>query len=296
MTVAERLSPILGNLAENAAAVGRETEKRIGHLSELAYATAEQLAAAGETSSPFTFFPAASALLAALPAPPSASAFLTDADRAHLSLLLLGEAEKRLGRRLTPFDFADGAVPPPARSRTVYVKNPHAETAYRRFVAYLASPTAVYRDSFRELFDDVENGYAEYAVLPLFSDGVRIASVARMIEEYGHAIVAVTTVPTGEGEAVFALLSRRSVRLFPPTLYFFCSSLRDVGAAGLLTALPILGLALEAMDPLPPSPGRSRTLFGVAVRGEERAFVSLLVYLSLFLPGYLGGGFYFELD
>lgn len=291
MILGERLSPILGNLAENAAAVGREVEKRTGHLSELAYAMAAQLEKEGEVSSPFTFFPAASARLSDVPA-----SLLSDADRARLALLLLGEAEGRLGRRFTLFDFADGAVLPPERSRTVYIENPHAEEAYRRFAAHLPSPAPLPREGFRELFDDVENGYAEYAVLPLFSDGVRIASVSRRIEEYGHAIVAVTTVPTGEGEAVFALLSRRSVRLFPPTLYFFSSSLEGVGVAGLLTALPILGLTLETVDPLPPSPGRSRPLFGVTVRGEERAFVLLLAYLSLFLPGYLGGGFYFELD
>ena len=283
------LAPILENLAENAASAARECEKRVGHLSELAYAVAERLAAAGEATSPFAFFPAAATLLAGLLP-------FTDADRAHLARCLQKEAEARLGRALTLFDFAEGAVLPPDRSRTAFVENPYALEAYRRFGAHLTLPTPLVRNSLRELLDDVENGYAEYAVLPLLSGGVRISSVSRMIEEYGHAIVAVTTVKTSDGEAVFALLARRPVRLAPPTLGSVVSSYGAVGLAGLLTALPLLGLTLAHVDPLPPSPGGPTALYSVTVRGEEAALTSLLVYLSLFVPGYLGGGFYTEID
>ncbi len=296
------LSPVLANLGENTAACLTEREKRLGHLSELAFLIAEQVAASGGTASPFAFFPAAAALLAELrenvPASLLATPLPSDlagADGAHLARFLLEEAERRLSRPLTLLDFADGVVPPPARSRTVYVDNPHAAEAYRRFSAVLPSPTLAHRENFRELFDDVENGYAEYAVLPLFSEGVRIASVFRMIEEYGHSIAAVTSLPVGEGEAVFGLLSRRSVCLGPVTHSFLSSSLEGIGLSGLLSALPVLGLREGRIEPLPPPPGRSHTLFGVEVMGDERAFVTYLAYRSLLLPGCLGGGFYLTL-
>ena len=292
MTLGAPFSPILANLGENTAALQRESEKRLGHLYELAYAVAAEVDAAGDAASPFSFFPAASSFLASI-----ADGIIRSAeDLVPLARFLCRAAEERLGRPLTLLDFSDGAVPPPERSRTVYVDSPPAEAAYRRFAPYLPAPSAVYGASFRELFDDVENGYAEYAILPLLADGVGVGSVARMIEEYGHSIVALTAIPSGDGEAVFALLSHRAVCIAPPTVAAFAASLDEMEEADLFAALPRLGLAASSISPLPPPPGRTRTLYGVTVSGEESAFVGLLSYLSLFLPGSLGRGFYFEID
>ena len=141
----------------------------------------------------------------------------------------------------------------------------------------------------------MENGYADYAVLPLLSGGVPIGSVSAMLEEYDLHAVAVATHPTGESEAVFALLARESVRLGTPSAFLFTSALTGVGERGLFSALERLSLTLDRLD-VTPATGGDGPLCRFAVRGGERALVQLLAYLSLFAPGYIGHGFYIELD
>lgn len=304
-----RAAAVLDNLAENALAVSRLAEKRLGHVSELAETVIGELAAAGEVGSPRALLSAASSVFSSLlsPAVPPADGLprhraalsatlssLSATDRAYLAGSVLAAAERVLGRPLAPGDFADGTVPPPEVSRLVCVRNPHTERALLRFLPLIGAPTVADRRDFTEVVDDVRGGHADYAVLPLRSGGVALGSVSAMLEEHGLAVLATVTLDTEGGEAVFGLLGRRSVRLGPPTHFLFTSALADVGLSGLFAAVEALPVLIERCEPLPTPEGED-PLFRLAVRGEEAALVPFLVYLSLFVPGYIGHGFYFEL-
>ncbi len=305
-----RSAAVLDNLAENAAAAARLTEKRLGHLAELAETVIGDLTAAGEVGSPRALLSAASSVLSALLplAAPSADCpkrhrqalsaalvSLGDTDRAHLALAVLAETERVLGRSLTTEDFADGTVPPSGSGRLVYVKNPHTDRALLRFSALLGASTVTDRAGFREIVDDVQGGHADYAVLPLRSGGIPLGSVSAMLEEHGLHVLATTTLDADGGEVAFGLLGRRSVRLGPPTHFLFTSALSGVGLSGLLTAAAALPVFVERCDPLP-TPRGEGPLYRLSVKGDEAALVPFLVYLSLFVPGYIGHGFYFELS
>ena len=284
------LSPILENLTEGEERRRREEAWCRGHLSELCRAAADLLRAEGEADTPSELFSAASELLRRLP-PPSAE------DRPLISRYLLREAERLFARPLLPIELVGGPVAPPSRARVVYVRNPLSDAAYATLSTVLKEPTVGYRQSFRELFDDVENGYADYAVLPLLSGGVTVASVAALMEERGLCVGAVTPVPSGEEEIVFALLSREAVTLRLPTYFLFRVEADGVGeTAALVSALSHLGLSLRLIDSRESSLIRGRLAVRLLVEGDAERFFSLLVYLNLFFPGFMGYGYYSEVQ
>ncbi|MBQ2719786.1 MAG: hypothetical protein IJF73_06945 [Clostridia bacterium] len=303
----DRLGAVLDNLGENAAALLRWEEKRLGHIAELAETLVSELSASGEVGSPRALLSALSSAVAALPPPtlpegglarhrPALLAALTalsDRDRAHLATAVRTAVEGRLGRPLSLSDFAGGPVPPRGEGRLVYVQNPHTDHALSRLLPLVGTPTVTHRESFRELVDDVQGGHADYALLPLRSGGTPIASVSAMLEEHGLAVLAVLSLDAGGSEAVFGLLGRESVRLGPPTHFLFTSALPGLGLAGLLSALSALPVTLERWDALALDGGEG-DLYRLSVRGDDATLVPFLVYLSLFVPGYIGHGFYFE--
>ena len=307
-----RFAPTLDNLTAGAMRIAHEREKRMGHLSELADALLDAALEAGGEDTPRALLSAIAAILPSCKAPPpcdptvplrhatlwSAALSSVDAlDRACLSLAVLRALERHFGRPMTLSDIGDGAMPPPERERVVYVKNPLADAAYTRLSTLLDAPTVGHRQSFRELFDDVENRYADYAILPLLSDGVAIRSVSSLFYDYDLKICAVSAVPTEEGEILFALITRGAVIHRPPR-YFMFHTLPEHGAAplSLFGAVAALGAALVRLDPVPLTYDSSR--FGyrvIAAAEDEAAFLALSVYLSLYAPGYTGYGFYTQI-
>lgn len=288
--IPEALSPILENLAESEERRGRERVWRRGALSELCRGVADLVAARGEADTPRELLSGAGDLLRELPP-------LSPGDRAELPALLLREAGRLFGRAILPSELVGGPVPPPARSRVVYVRNPLSDHAYTALSAALGGPTVGYRQSFRELFDDVEDGYADYAVLPLRSGGVTVASVAALMEERGLSVAATCRVPADEEEVIFALLAREAVVLRPPTSFLFRVETEKMGEmVGLLTAATRLGLTLRLTESRESSLFRGRTAVRLLVEGNEESFFSLLVYLTLFFPGFTGYGYFTEIQ
>ena len=312
MTAEGRFAPTMENLAEVALSIARLQEKRAGHLSELAEALLAAVLDAGGDGTPRALLSAISALLPACeqspphdPAMPARHAPLwqgalssVDAlDRAWLALAVRRLIERQIGRPLTLADVGDGVQPLPERERVVYVKNPLADAAYANFSPLLTAPTVGHRQGFRELFDDVENHYADYAILPLFSDGVAVQSVSSLFYDYGLKICAVSAVPTEEGEILFALISRGALIHRPPECGMF-HILPERGEApiALLTAVAPLGARLLRLDPVPLTYDTSQVGYrAIAAAEDPDACVSLSVYLSLYAPGYTGYGFYAHL-
>ena len=304
-----RLAPTLDNLAEGAMRIAHEREKRMGYLSELSEALLSSAIEAGGDRSPRSLLSAIAALLPACINPPphdpvmpahhaalwrSALHSADTLDRVGLALSLRHTLEGHLGRALTLSDVGDGILPPPERERVVYVRNPLADAAYARLSTLLSSPTVGYRQSFRELFDDVENRYADYAVLPIFSDGVTVQSVFSLFYSYGLRICGISAVDTEDGEILFALVTRGAVLHRPPE-YFMFHILPDNGEVPLplFDAILPLGASLYRLDPVPLTYDSTRFGYRVIARADDAdAFISLSLYLSLYAPGYTGYGFY----
>lgn len=284
----EEIAVTLDNLADSDGRSERERRRRTGHLSELAHALICAAHEAEEAESPRALLSAVPELLRE-----GSGEVLTPTDRAELTLCLLREAERLLGYPVTASALAGGPCPPAERARTVYVRNPLTEEAYARLASCLAAPTVGYRQNFRELFDDVENGYADYAVLPLLSGGRTVGSVTDLLEERGLFITATATVPTGEDEVVFALLAREPFALSPPRCFSLRAELADGEAlAGLLAAASRFSLSLLRLDSAP-APYGDRMACHILLGGED--FTAMLAYLSLFVPSFTGYGFYSEL-
>ena len=288
--IGEELSPILSNLAEGEERRRREEIWRRGHLSELCRALADLLVSEGEADTPRELFSAAGDLLREIHG-------LSADDRPLLPGLLLREGERLFDRAVLSTELVGGPVAPPPRARVVYVRNPLSDVAYTALSAALTSPTVGYRQNLRELFDDVENGYADYAVLPLLSGGAAVPSVAALMEERGLYVTAVVSVPSGEEEVTFGLLAREAVTLRPPTYFLFRVETEGTGEmAALLFALSRFGLSLRLTDSRESPLFRGRSAVRLLVEGEEESFFSLLVYLNLFFPGFVGYGYYFEIQ
>ncbi|MBO7761373.1 MAG: hypothetical protein J6T24_01095 [Clostridia bacterium] len=280
----EALAAPLADLSENAVRLSRDREKRYGYLSEAATALVMHLASLGEGESPAALYAAAAADLPALP----------PGDAVDFSALFLRAVEGQVGRPLTLLDLPDGARVPPGRHRIVYVESPISADACARFAALFTDAVCHTRMTLRELCDDVENGYAEYAILPLFADGAAIPSVTALLEERGLAIAATVRCPVREGEIVYGLLSASPVLLFPPTHFFLRYRAEgETGASPVLAALAEFPLAVEYLDTLPSS--YDGAVFRILVRGEEGTFLQLLSYLLLYVPTFMGYGFYTEL-
>ena len=305
-------APVLDNLAEGAAVIAHESEKRLGHLSELAEALLSSALEAGSEKTPRALLAAIAALLPACAAPPpcdaalpahhkglwhSALASLEALDRACLALAVRRVLERHFCRPLSLSDIGDDVLPPPARERVVYVKNPLADAAYAKLSTLLSSPSVGYRQSFRELFDDVENHYADYAILPIFADGVAVQSVSSLLYDYGLKLCGVSAVPTEEGQILFALAARGAVIHRSPQYFMFHILPDDMAVPTvLLGAITLLGATPKRLDPVPLTYDTARCGYRVIAAADgEDAFVTLSVYLSLYAPGYTGYGFYTQI-
>ena len=299
----------LGNLSHGASAIAAGQEKRLGYLSELADALIESLVKTGEVTSARSLTVLVSQALAELPmgcecarTEPArnrrlwdvALAELAEGDRALFAGVFAKKCEACFGRAMSLSDFPDGTAAPPERSRTVYVRNPLSDSAYRLLSERVTAPTVAYRQGFRELCDDVENGYADYAVLPLFSGGARIGTVFSLLEDYGLHVAAVASLDGGEEEVTFALVSREALALLEPNRFLFSLTLPEDALPGLTLAMRRIGVLPKRFEAVPLSDEAGQLTLRAAVGGDVRSLTVFLIYLSLFWPGCVGYGFYTE--
>lgn len=214
-------------------------------------------------------------------------------DRIGFTECFASSLEKRLGRPLTLYDFPEGVEKRPKDQRVLFVKNAYADLSFNGFSSLLPMARPLLRPSFRAVCDDLENGLGDYAILPLFSGGKELPAVSSLLSEYGFAIAALIRPATEEEEPpVFALLTGKPVTLGEAELFGFrFFPKKDEDTTALLSAIDRLLLSVREIATLPTAtlPG-----YRVTVRGDEKKFVLLLTYLTLFVKDFSSLGFYSE--
>ncbi len=279
------LSASLFNLSESDARLLREGEWRHGVLSELAFSLAHMPETA-EALSARDFFAACEGLLSEGDIAPSGYD-----DRLALARFVLGAAEARFGP-LTAEALLGGPFAPPARSRTVLIGNDPSLEAYQRFAPLLSSPVPSYRESLRALCDDVENGYADYAVLPFFAGRTPVGTVFSLIEERGLSVLATAKSLREEDALTVALVGREPIAKEPTSLAVrFAGRTEDITAA--LSAASALGLRLLFSEVMPAAFLEGALLCRAAFTGGGKA--AFIAYLSLFAKTFTVLGLYTEL-
>lgn len=223
------------------------------------------------------------------------AAWLTEEDRIVFADAYLSCAEEHFGRAATLADFAEGIAPRPSGTRITYVASPHADRAFSAFSDLLGRAEARHTASFREACNELDGGYADYAILPLSSADLPLISVGELIFRYGLHIAAFCRLTAGEDEVVMALLSREAVALQTPTQFRFGFSPEGADdVVPVLSAAKNCGLSVLSFDILPLSYEEGRRSVHATLSGDPRGFVRYLTYLTLFLPGFTGYGFYGE--
>ena len=307
MPYEDRIAPILADLAESAVRLGHEHERRLGHLADLAEAMLSAAVATGADSPQ-----ALTAALAALPhlSDPKAGedtpafhratvagALLATAieDRVALTVALYRALTAHLGRPPALEDMEGGVQPPPARCRIVYVRSQLSDAALARFCGVLPTPTVGERRSLREVMDDVDSGYADYGILPLYSDGLPIQSVCTDLDTYGLKLTLITYLPNGEGSVCYGLFSRATVTPCPPRgMLLLHVPTGDGAPTGAAAALTLLGARVTRADSVPLSHDTRRCGYRVSAVADGELLPLLLLYETIFAPGDTVCGFFAE--
>ena len=276
-------APLL-NLRESDGRLLREEEWRLGQLSELAVFLAD--GGKAETARELLSLAADAVREEGVP-------LTHPSDRAALARFLLREAERRFGR-LSVGALLGSECGLPARGRTVLLDSPPSEEALARFLPFLSSPAPQRRNDLRALCDDVANGYADYAVLPLFVGGAPIGSSFAMLEEWGLAVLLTACVSTEGEEQELGLIARDPAVLLAPT-HLAVSYLVDTPEEASLSLAEASALSLRTVyaETVPMSPGEdARVCRGVFTGEDTLAFIA---YLLLFAKDFSVLGLYTEL-
>lgn len=201
---------ILANLAELSGRFDALREQLSAHLRELAL---ELSAGMGDRTAFLSSLADHGADLDRLLPPP-------DADRAKAYLALeLRRLLPRDGTQWLDWYLPAGDEPSAAaHNRIAYQRNRFTDEAFTRFSTLLRDARAAYPHTFRAVCDEVAGGTCEYCILPVESSGEgRLHAFTSLIEAYGLKIVAVCTVPIGDGrETLYALLRRSLLPLRTP--------------------------------------------------------------------------------
>ena len=265
---------ILANLAELSDRFGALREQLSVHLRELAVELSEGMRDGAAFLSSLADH---GADLDRLLPPPDA-----DRAKAYLALEL---------RRLLPRDgtqWLDWYLPSgdeisaEAHNRIAYQRNRFTDEAFSLFSSLLRDARAAYPHTFRAVCDEVAGGTCEFCILPLESSGEgRLRAFTSLIELYGLKIVAVCTVPIGDGRVThYALLRRSLLPLRPREGASWWLEIR-CDTAGRAPDGILGGAALCGMNPdyAEFSHGSLRAVFPPA--GDLPAF---LLFLSLSYP------------
>ncbi len=298
----------LRNLADQALRLSREEEKRIGLIREAAHE-----AAALACTSPAGGFSALYRHASSVTADWERFSLHEDVLEAHrrpltlqarrreymdkiaFSAAFLEEAEARLGRAAELSDFQGIRKIAVRDSRVSYIENPHAKEAYHAFSPYFGRATVKMRHTFREVADDVKNGYADYGILPLLSDEEPVRPTDRLLWGAGLRVVAAFRETDTPDETVYALLAKETLLLDDPRFFYLgLPADPDDGAMGGLTdGILSLGGHLLRGGRVPRSYEEGEAL-SLTVTGDGRFLLLLLSFLTLFAPDYTALGLYFE--
>ncbi len=296
------------NLAENGARALGEEEMRLGHLFDAAELMMARLTPSEGSFDLSPLFAEVSLLVEAPLGGQSAARSPLPENRAFLSFFagklsafdrigftecFASTLEGRLGRPLTLYDFPEGVEKKPKNKRVLYVKNAYADLSFDGFAPLLPMARPLLRQNFRAVCDDLENELGDYAILPLLSGGKELPGVFSLLFEYGFAIASLIRPETEEEEPpVFALLARAPLLLSDAEFFGFCFfPKRGEDTTALLSAIDCFSLSVQKIETLPTAtlPG-----YRVTVRGDEKRFVLLLTYLTLFVKDFSSFGFYGE--
>lgn len=198
------------------------------------------------------------------------------------------------GKRIaSPYAEEEPLPPPPAAARVAFLDSYFAREALHRFEAILPLPRPVTAPSFVAVCEELANGRADFALLPL-SDS-REGKLRRLYEEIDRFELHVTHVCDvpypDEGRTVsMALLTK--LYQAPPTKgrceHLLSLSLFEEDGYSLsdvLHAAQLAGLSLKAVDTLSAPYGENGVFYHPVFRAENESALQVFeAYLSLFAP------------
>lgn len=222
-----------------------------------------------------------------------------EAERAAFSLLLAGEF---LSLGISERDFL---VSESRDNSFTYVKNTLADEAYDVFAEEFDDPRVKYSRDFQECARLIASDSVAYALLPFEErGGTRLNSVSELIWRYDLKVNKVTPVfgPDGSADMKYALVSRSFT--VPDRsdgddryLEIRVSQRSDTEPSELLGVFSMLGHSVYRVNTETfRDEGEGETFFSIVVRDDGRDFVSLLVYLTLFVTDYYPVGIYKNLE
>ena len=273
----------LDNLGELDRVLASAAQRREAHLYELAYSLVRSLPE-----------PSLGAL---------SESYRETAQRLTASLRgLYGALGERGLAAVCPDGLLGAYISPTELVRVCYMQNGYSDLAAEFFTPYLCTApdgfTRVYSGSPEQACGEVEQGSAQYCILPIedLSEG-RLSGAERLIRRYDlHIAMTVSLMPRG---MVFALLRRSCCRIGSAwdgaLSYELHSDESGIGTEQIIAAARMLGLPLSRADSHRTEYDSTRLLhslrFGVP-EGGERSAELLGLLLLLEKRDYAPVGFY----
>lgn len=223
-------------------------------------------------------------------------------DRVTLVRGLYGALGERGLAAVCPDGLLGAYISPTELVRVCYMQNGYSDLAAEFFTPYLCTApdgfTRVYSGSPEQACGEVEQGSAQYCILPIedLSEG-RLSGAERLIRRYDlHIAMTVSLMPRG---MVFALLRRSCCRIGSAwdgaLSYELHSDESGIGTEQIIAAARMLGLPLSRADSHRTEYDNTRLLhslrFGVP-EGGERSAELLGLLLLLEKRDYAPVGFY----
>ncbi len=193
----------------------------------------------------------------------------------------------------------DETPPAGAHGKIAFVRNRYNERAYERFSDSVVGAKPLHSSGFSEACDEVYNGNASYAILPIEnSTSGRLFSFYAIMDRYELKICAITEIESDDGSenVRYALVGRSAPRAFGKSAVcaLECSLTREDGShlADLLQTASELGATARKIDFLPLEYDYSfyRVFCTFQLSVTDAAAFGL--YLLLSYPNYNPIGFY----
>ncbi len=173
------------------------------------------------------------------------------------------------------------------RARIAYVPSPTAENAYFALAGIRADASVQYAGTTREAAEQVLSRAADYAMVPYRSaDGEILPAVSRLLNEHDLTVCALVSVPHGEGQLAYALLST-DVAPFVVSEHMALSirltaeSFAHLGK--MLSVIPVFGYVQTELIPEREEYGRVCAVVTLTGQGDA---IALWLYLSLYSVGF----------
>lgn len=206
-------------------------------------------------------------------------------DRVTLVRGLYGALGERGLAAVCPDGLLGAYISPTELVRVCYMQNGYSDLAAEFFTPYLCTApdgfTRVYSGSPEQACGEVEQGSAQYCILPIedLSEG-RLSGAERLIRRYDlHIAMTVSLMPRG---MVFALLRRSCCRIGSAgdgaLSYELHSDESGIGTEQIIAAARMLGLPLSRA--VPEGGERSAELLGLLLLLEKRDYAPVGFYRS----------------